>query len=128
MTPAGLTSDGQIFPAPEPGLWENEVDPLLDLDLPVSVRFGKVRMPLSQALELGDGSIVELDSRVDDPVEVLVHGKVVALGQLVVVDGYYGVEVTSLAVNGTARVSLDAVLSANPAVAEVGQEEEMVQE
>ncbi len=126
MTPTGLTLDGEIAPATEPGLWENEVEPLLDLDLPVSVRFGKVRMPLSQALELGDGSIVELDSRVDDPVEVLVHGKVVALGQLVVVDGYYGVEVTSLAGNGTARVPLDAVLNASGGAAD--QEEEMVQE
>ncbi|QOY88857.1 FliM/FliN family flagellar motor switch protein [Paludibaculum fermentans] len=126
MTPTGQALDGQIAPATVPGLWENEVEPLLDLDLPVSVRFGKVRMPLSQALELGDGSIVELDSRVDDPVEVLVHGKVVALGQLVVVDGYYGVEVTSLAGNGTARVPLEAVLNAGSG--EADREEEMVQE
>lgn len=126
MGPTGEVRNGGMPPAALPELWGNEVEPLLDLDLPVSVRFGKVRMPLSQALELGDGSIVELDSRVDDPVEVLVHGKVVALGQLVVVDGCYGVEVTSLAGSGTARVSLDAVLPPNGD----GQdgEEETVQE
>ncbi|WP_321470716.1 FliM/FliN family flagellar motor switch protein [uncultured Paludibaculum sp.] len=108
MNPAGEVRNG-VTDSTE--FWGNDVDPLLDLDLPVSVRFGKVRMPLSQALDLGDGSIVELDSRVDDPVEVLVHGKVVALGQLVVVDGYYGVEVTSLAVNGVARAQLEDIVT-----------------
>lgn len=102
MGPLDVEDRGAMMPV----TLTNEVDPLLDLDLPVSVRFGKVKMPLAQALELGDGSIVELDSRVDDPVEVLVHGKVVALGQLVVVDGHYGVEVTSLAGNGSARAEV----------------------
>ncbi|MGC4051553.1 MAG: FliM/FliN family flagellar motor switch protein [Paludibaculum sp.] len=126
MGPTGEVRDGEMTPAAMPGLWGNEVEPLLDLDLPVSVRFGKVRMPLSQALELGDGSIVELDSRVDDPVEVLVHGKVVALGQLVVVDGYYGVEVTSLAGSAAARVPLESVLASK--TDEADEAEEMVQE
>lgn len=114
MGPADREGNGAMMPL----TLTNEVDPLLDLDLPVSVRFGKVKMPLAQALELGDGSIVELDSRVDDPVEVLVHGKVVALGQLVVVDGYYGVEVTSLAGNGAARAEV-----VDDAAGGAGQEE-----
>ena len=124
MNPAGEVRNG-VTDSTE--LWGNDVDPLLDLDLPVSVRFGKVRMPLSQALDLGDGSIVELDSRVDDPVEVLVHGKVVALGQLVVVDGYYGVEVTSLAVNGAARVQLEDIVTGDGAGRAVAPQEELEQ-
>lgn len=116
MNPGEEGRNGQMPMTVTQGLWGKEVDPLLDLDLPVSVRFGRVRLPLSQALELGDGSIVELDSHVDDPVEVLVNGKVVALGQLVVVDGFYGVEVTSLP---GARVQVDEAVEREEEMEEV---------
>ncbi len=69
---------------------------LMDLELPVSVRFGRTRVSLAEAMDLTAGSVLELDSRVDDPVEVVVNNKVVARGNLIVVDGYYGVEIVSV--------------------------------
>ena len=71
-------------------------DLLMDLELPVSVRFGRTKVALSEALMLGDGAVLELDTRVDDPVEVVVNGRTVAVGQLIVVDGHYGVEISAL--------------------------------
>lgn len=84
----------QLFADASPGDWAGDL--LMDLELPVSIRFGRVRISLSEALDLESGSVLELDSRVDDPVEVVVNNKVVALGNLMVVDGYYGVEITSM--------------------------------
>jgi flagellar motor switch protein FliN len=69
---------------------------LMDLELPVSVRFGRSRVSLAEALDLTADSVLELDSRVADPVEVVVNNKVVARGNLIVVDGYYGVEIVSV--------------------------------
>jgi len=69
---------------------------ILDIELLLSIRFGRVQLPLADVLELRDGSILNLDSRVDDPVEVIVNGKVLAYGRLSVVDGHYAVEIVGL--------------------------------
>jgi flagellar motor switch protein FliN len=69
---------------------------LLDLELPVSVSFGKTQMPLQQVLKWTTGSIVELESAVNEPVEVLVNNCVIARGEVVVVDGNYGVRVQQI--------------------------------
>jgi flagellar motor switch protein FliN/FliY len=54
-------------------------------------------MPLKDILELGPGSVVELDQQVRDPAELLIGRKVVARGNVVVVDGNYGLQITELA-------------------------------
>jgi flagellar motor switch protein FliN/FliY len=69
------------------------LDLLLDVELPVSVSFGKALMPLQQVLKWTTGSIVELESAVNEPVEVVVNNCVIARGEVVVVDGNYGVRV-----------------------------------
>lgn len=69
------------------------LDLLLDVELPVSVSFGKTQMPLQQVLKWTSGSIVELESTVNEPVEVVVNNCVIARGEVVVVDGNYGVKV-----------------------------------
>lgn len=84
----------QQFPGASAGDWQ--CDLLMDLELPVSIRFGHATVSLAEALELSAGSVLELDSRVDDPVEVVVNNKVVARGNLMVVDGYYGIEIVSV--------------------------------
>ena len=76
--------------------------PILDIELPLSVRFGRVQLPLAEVLELHEGAILNLDSRVDDPVEVVVNGKVLAFGRLSVVDGHYAVEIVGMNVNNGA--------------------------
>ena len=72
------------------------MDLLLDVELPVSVTFGKAQMPLQQVLKWTTGSIVELESAVNEPVEVVVNNCVIARGEVVVVDGNYGVRVQEI--------------------------------
>jgi flagellar motor switch protein FliN/FliY len=70
---------------------------LLEVALPVSVSFGRSRMQVKDVLKLTTGSIVELDRVVDDPVEVIVNNRVIARGDVVVVDGNYGVRIRQIA-------------------------------
>jgi flagellar motor switch protein FliN/FliY len=70
---------------------------LLDVALPVSVSFGRTMLQIREVLKLNSGSIVELNRFVADPVDVVVNDCVIARGEVVVVDGNYGVRVTQIA-------------------------------
>ena len=70
---------------------------LLDVDLPVSISFGKTQVPLKDVLKLTTGSIVELNRGVNDQVEVLVNQCLIARGEVVVVEGNYGVRIQEIA-------------------------------
>lgn len=72
------------------------IDLLLDVELPVALRFGKSEMPLSSILGLTPGAVVELDQKIVEPVELLVGGKTVAQGEVVVMDGHYALRVTEV--------------------------------
>lgn len=76
---------------------EANLELLMDVELAATLRFGQKRMVLRDILELSSGAVVELDRQVQDPVELLIDGKVVAIGDLVVVDGNYGIRVSQLA-------------------------------
>jgi flagellar motor switch protein FliN/FliY len=69
---------------------------VMDVELNVSLRFGQRELPLREVLELASGSVIELDRQVDDPVELLLDGKVIARGEAVIVDGNYGLRVTEV--------------------------------
>jgi flagellar motor switch protein FliN/FliY len=69
---------------------------VLDVELSMSLRFGVRQLPLREVLELASGSVVELDRQVDDPVELLLDGRVIARGEAVIVDGNYGLRVTEI--------------------------------
>ncbi|KAA6465449.1 flagellar motor switch protein FliN [Acidobacteria bacterium AB60] len=69
---------------------------VMDVELNVTLRFGQRHLPLREVLELGSGSVIELDHQVDDPVELLLDGKVIARGEAVIVDGNYGLRVTEI--------------------------------
>jgi flagellar motor switch protein FliN/FliY len=78
-----------------------QIDPVnlnlvLDVELSMSLRFGQRQLPLREVLELVSGSVVELDRQVDDPVELLLDGRVIARGEAVIVDGNYGLRVTEI--------------------------------
>jgi flagellar motor switch protein FliN/FliY len=73
------------------------LDLLMDVALPVSVSFGKTSLEIREVLKLNTGSVVELDRLISEPVEVIVNNCVIARGEVVVVDGNYGVRVTHLA-------------------------------
>jgi flagellar motor switch protein FliN len=72
------------------------IDLLLDVELQVALRFGKREMSLGNILELSAGAVVELDQKILDPVELLVGGKVVAHGEVVVMDSHYALRVTEV--------------------------------
>jgi flagellar motor switch protein FliN/FliY len=71
-------------------------DLLLDVELPVSVSFGRASLKLQDAMKLITGSLIELDRGVADPVELLVNNCVIARGEVVVVEGNYGVRITEI--------------------------------
>jgi flagellar motor switch protein FliN/FliY len=66
---------------------------LLDVELPVSVSFGRAQLPLKDVLKLTTGSIIELNRAVSEPVEVIVNNCVIARGEVVVVEGNFGVRI-----------------------------------
>jgi flagellar motor switch protein FliN len=70
---------------------------LREVELEVYLRLGERQLLVRDILDLGRGGVVELDQQVQDPVELLVGQKVVARGQLVIVDGNYGLRVTEIA-------------------------------
>jgi flagellar motor switch protein FliN/FliY len=71
-------------------------DLLLDVALPVHVSFGRTSLQIREVLKLNTGSIVELNRFVVEPVDVIVNDCVIARGEVVVVDGNYGVRITQL--------------------------------
>lgn len=68
-------------------------DLLLDVELPVSVSFGRAQVPLKDVLKLTTGSIVELNRAIVEPVDVVVNNCVIARGEVVVVEGNFGVRI-----------------------------------
>jgi flagellar motor switch protein FliN len=83
-----------------PGEWPNltrGLELLLDVELEASLRFGAREMPLSEILDLGPGDVVQLDRHVNDPVDLIVGDKIVARGDVVLVNGNFGLRVTEVA-------------------------------
>jgi flagellar motor switch protein FliN len=68
-------------------------DLLLEVELPVSISFGRAQVPLKNVLKLTTGSIIELNRSITEPVEVIVNNCVIARGEVVVVDGNFGVRI-----------------------------------
>ena len=69
---------------------------LMDVPVRVTVEVGRARLPLAELVELGPGSLVVLDREAHEPADILVNGKVVARGEIVTMDGYYGVRITEV--------------------------------
>jgi flagellar motor switch protein FliN len=70
---------------------------LLDVELEASLRFGSREMALGEILDLGPGDVVELDRHVADPVDLIVGDKIVARGEVVLMNGNFGLRVTEVA-------------------------------
>lgn len=83
-------------PAPEYDYEGKNINLLLDVELPITVRIGTTQMRLIDIMRLGLGSIVELEKLVDDPVEILVNDKLVARGEVVVCDSNFAVRITDV--------------------------------
>jgi flagellar motor switch protein FliN len=87
------------------------LETLMDVQLPVSIRFGETEMILEDILKLGVGSVIELNCNVDDPVQLMVNGKYFASGHVVAVDGFYGIRISSI--NPRRRVDDIALAAGN---------------
>ncbi len=76
---------------------------IMDVKLPVKVRIGKKKMLLKDVLNMDIGSVIELNQLANDPLEILVDNNVIAQGEVVIVDGNFGVQITTI---GTKRERL----------------------
>lgn len=79
------------------------IDLILDVPLEVSVVLGRTKKSIKDILNLGTGSLIELEKLAEEPVEVLVNGKKIAFGEVVVVDENFGVRITNI-VSGAERI------------------------
>lgn len=101
--PSGGSSAGAIMSAPSydaggqlsPDELKN-IQLLMDVRLNVRVRIGKKRMLLRDVINMDIGSIVELDQLANEPLEVLVDNKKIAEGEVVIVDGNFGIQITNI--------------------------------
>ena len=76
---------------------------IMDVKLPVRVRIGKKKMLLKDVLNMDIGSVIELNQLANDPLDILVDNHVIAQGEVVIVDGNFGVQITTI---GTKRERL----------------------
>lgn len=89
---APLSPQGNIPPM-------KNMDLILDVPLDISVVLGRTKKSIQDILNLGTGSLIELEKLAEEPVEILVNGKQIALGEVVVVDENFGVRITSIISN-----------------------------
>src|SRR2546430_16352797 len=75
---------------------EKSLDIVLDVKVKVTVQLGSVLLPMREVLELAPGSIVQLMQHASDPVGLFVNDKLVAYGEVVVVEGNFGIKITEL--------------------------------
>ncbi|MFK7974641.1 MAG: flagellar motor switch protein FliN [Halioglobus sp.] len=73
-----------------PGSAEINLESLLDVPVTLSVEIGRSKVPIRELVSLNQGSVIELDRTVDEPLDLLVNGKLMARGEVVVVDGQFG--------------------------------------
>ena len=72
------------------------LDILLDVPVGLNVELGSCQLPIGDVLQLNVGSVVQLDKAADAPVELFVNGKLVARGEVVVVENRFGIKITEL--------------------------------
>lgn len=75
---------------------KSNIDLILDVPLEVSVEIGRTKKTIKEILELGAGSIIELTKMAGEPADILVNGKMIAKGEIVVIDDSFGVRVTDI--------------------------------
>jgi flagellar motor switch protein FliN/FliY len=79
---------------------------LCDIELDATLQFGSREMPLREVLELGPGDVVELDRHVSEPVDLVVGDRIVARGEVVVVNGNFALRITEVA---TPQLRLESI-------------------
>ena len=93
---AGEQQAGAAVAPPESGGAEINLDALLDVPVTLSVEIGRSRVPIKQLLSLNQGSVLELDKEVNEPLDLLVNGTLMARGEVVTVDGRFGLRLIDI--------------------------------
>jgi len=75
---------------------EKKMDLLLDLSLPVSIELGRTNLAIRDILDLQRGSVVEFEKLASEPVDILINGRKMAEGEVVVIEKHFAIRVTSL--------------------------------
>jgi flagellar motor switch protein FliN len=73
------------------------LDLVLDVPVNLTVELGSCNLPMREVLQLGAGSVVQLEKAAGDPVELMVNGKLIARGEVVVMENRFGIRITELA-------------------------------
>ena len=95
--PAANAAD--LFPslgAGAAGAQRDDIDLVLDIPVQLTVELGRTRIPIKHILQLAQGSVIELDALAGEPMDVLVNGFLIAQGEVVVVNGRFGIPLTDL--------------------------------
>ncbi len=89
---------GETAPAPrkKKGVLSSNLSLLMDVHMPLTVELGRTQMYIKEVLAIGEGSILELDKLAGEPVDLMVNGKLIAKGEVVVIDENFGVRVTDI--------------------------------
>ncbi|MDX3894108.1 flagellar motor switch protein FliN [Pusillimonas sp.] len=96
--PPATSSVADLFQplAGMPAEGESDIDLIMDIPVQLSVELGRTRLTIKNILQLGQGSVVELDGLAGEPMDIFVNGYLIAQGEVVVVDDKYGIRLTDI--------------------------------
>ncbi|HCN72561.1 MAG TPA: flagellar motor switch protein FliN, partial [Pusillimonas sp.] len=80
----------------EPTSVSSDIDMIMDIPVQLTVELGRTKLTIKNILQLGQGSIVELDGLAGEPMDIFVNGYLIAQGEVVVVDDKYGIRLTDI--------------------------------
>jgi flagellar motor switch protein FliN/FliY len=97
FTPAAFGADGSSLATPSSG----PLSLLHDVEMDVTVELGRTSMPIRELLSLQPGMVVEIDRPAGAPIDVLVNGRLIACGEVVVIDEEFGIRITEIVASGS---------------------------
>jgi flagellar motor switch protein FliN len=89
-------SFGELTDSMTTGVTTAPLDTLLDISLPVSIEFGRAQMTVQEVLELGTGSVIQLERMVGEPIDIFVSDQKLGEGEVVVIGEHFGVRITRI--------------------------------
>lgn len=96
INPAAAQHVFQPLDKPSESESRSDIDMIMDIPVQLSVELGRTRLTLKSILQLGQGSVVELDGLAGEPLDVFVNGYLIAQGEVVVVEDKYGIRITDI--------------------------------
>lgn len=94
--PAGMRDFGDASPAGQREVQEASLEMLYDVDLDVKIELGRCRMSVEDILQLREGSVIQLEKDAGAPVDILINDRLVAFGEVLVLNDYFCVRVTEI--------------------------------